>query len=716
MQQRISFNEFELDIAHRRLLREGEPVTIYAKTFDLLEFLVENSGRILTKDEILDKVWKGQFVEEANLSVQISALRKALGETAGSPRFLITIPGKGYKFVIDTDKSHGEIVIEKRKLSKVTFEEEITQSEPTQISQNSSLSKQRKYLIIGLILLFGCVGFGMYGFWNFKNDAKNFENIKLSRLTNSGLIESIALSPKDNYVAYVLKEKEGNSLWLRQIGTANEVQILKPQKATFWGTTFSPDGDFIYYSLFSPDNSEYELYRISTLGGIAEKISDVSTSRVTFSPDGKQMAYILTNSYKQYYSLNISDKNGKNKKIISKKEYPDTFYRPVNAVSWSPDGKLIACLVKRSDSKGSYTEIIGIDSESGEETKLSKKRWFEVDGVEWVKDGSGLLVNATDSSASSLQIWFIPITAGEPVKVTNDLNEYTQVNMSSDGNNLVAIQTNSANSIFAGETKANGYKEIVSEVGNLNPLIWTPDEKIIYRSKKDGTYNLWRADLDGTKKQLTKNANVSSRGLCVTKDGNHIIFSSILEGNLNLWRTDSEGKNLIQLTKGNVDVYPRCMPDSETIIFQRGITTKPRLWKVSIADGKEEEFTEFQAKWGAISSEGEKVSYFHMKEDKWKLGFLSRNGQKLSNDIDLPKNHKENTVVWSNDDKSIYYIGADGGVGNIYSIDLNSEETRQVTDFSSRWVSDFAVSNDGKYMALTRRKSFSDVVLIDLVK
>ena len=80
---------------------QGKTVPLNAKAFDLLAFLAENAGRVVTKDEILDAVWKNQFVEEANLKVQMSALRKALGERKDEHRFLITIPGKGYKFIAD---------------------------------------------------------------------------------------------------------------------------------------------------------------------------------------------------------------------------------------------------------------------------------------------------------------------------------------------------------------------------------------------------------------------------------------------------------------------------------------------------------------------------------------------------------------------------------------------------------------------------------------
>lgn len=117
----IPFAEFELDTVQRKFFRDGEVIPLHSKAFDLLTFLVQNRGRVVSKDEILDAVWEGSFVEESNLLVQISNLRKALGETKNSPRFLITIPGKGYKFIADIDEN--DLIIETHSLRELTLEE-----------------------------------------------------------------------------------------------------------------------------------------------------------------------------------------------------------------------------------------------------------------------------------------------------------------------------------------------------------------------------------------------------------------------------------------------------------------------------------------------------------------------------------------------------------------------------------------------------------------
>lgn len=103
--ERRRFADFELDRGRRRLTKDGHPLTLNAKAFDLLVFLTDNPGRIVSKEEILDSIWKDQFVEESNLAVQVSAIRKALGDSASEPRFLATIPGTGYQFIAEISKS-----------------------------------------------------------------------------------------------------------------------------------------------------------------------------------------------------------------------------------------------------------------------------------------------------------------------------------------------------------------------------------------------------------------------------------------------------------------------------------------------------------------------------------------------------------------------------------------------------------------------------------
>ena len=97
--QSYEFGRFRLKVAERVLLREGEPVPLTPKVFDILVTLVQHGGQVVSKDDLMKRVWPNTFVEEGNLTQNISLLRKALGETPGGVQFIETVPRRGYRFV-----------------------------------------------------------------------------------------------------------------------------------------------------------------------------------------------------------------------------------------------------------------------------------------------------------------------------------------------------------------------------------------------------------------------------------------------------------------------------------------------------------------------------------------------------------------------------------------------------------------------------------------
>jgi DNA-binding winged helix-turn-helix (wHTH) protein/TolB-like protein/Flp pilus assembly protein TadD len=120
-----SFDRFQLDVDNRQLRCDDKPVSLSAKAFDLLQALLENNGRLVGKDELFSSVWRDQIVEESNLTVHISQIRKALGETTKNPRYIETVPGYGYRFVGELrNVEDDEIIIETHTVSKMTIEEE----------------------------------------------------------------------------------------------------------------------------------------------------------------------------------------------------------------------------------------------------------------------------------------------------------------------------------------------------------------------------------------------------------------------------------------------------------------------------------------------------------------------------------------------------------------------------------------------------------------
>ena len=102
------FGPFRVDALRRLLLREGNQVRLPAKAFEILLVLLEEKGQLVEKDELMRRVWPDAVVEENNLTVNMSALRKSLGESPREHRYLVTVPGRGYQFVADVREHVGE--------------------------------------------------------------------------------------------------------------------------------------------------------------------------------------------------------------------------------------------------------------------------------------------------------------------------------------------------------------------------------------------------------------------------------------------------------------------------------------------------------------------------------------------------------------------------------------------------------------------------------
>src|SRR5713101_237149 len=129
MRRLYEFGRFTLDVQECRLLRDGLRVPLKPKVFETLILLVENSGHMLDKDELMKRLWPDSFVEEANLAVNISQLRKALEQDENGEQYIETVPKHGYRFVAPVSVVEAEpagLIVRERIRSRIVIEEEET--------------------------------------------------------------------------------------------------------------------------------------------------------------------------------------------------------------------------------------------------------------------------------------------------------------------------------------------------------------------------------------------------------------------------------------------------------------------------------------------------------------------------------------------------------------------------------------------------------------
>jgi len=195
-------------------------------------------------------------------------------------------------------------------------------------------------------------GYGIYRLRAMKPDkpALSFQTAKFTRLTTTGKASGVAVSPDGKYVVHIEDDGGRQSLWTRQVATQSNVQIVAPAAVTYSGLTFSPDGNYIYYTAFSQELAQAVLFQVPPLGGTPKKLlENVATSPVTFSPDGKQFAFVRPTP-REEFTLMVANADGtEERKIVQYQNPPDS----ISAPAWSPDGKRIAYRLANFESNDS---------------------------------------------------------------------------------------------------------------------------------------------------------------------------------------------------------------------------------------------------------------------------------------------------------------------------------------------------------------------------
>ena len=605
--------------------------------------------------------------------------------------------------------------------SFTTLEQAALATGRTAAASRSSLSRVRPFAIgLALLLLVGIGGFAAYKLLAPVKSAKPFESVEITRITNSGKVIDSALSPDGKYVVYALSDAGKQSLWVRQVSTANDKLIVAPGSFGSFGLAFSPDGNDVYYALKQMDAGI--LYRIPTLGGTPVKILEAIDGPVSFSPDGKQLTFVRSNHPQRGESaLLIANADGTGQRIVATRKEPE-FFAPLffTGPSWSPDGKLIAASVGRY---GTSNHVFTFAVADGAEKDLTPESWQFTARVSWLPDMSGLLVVAGDAVAAT-QIWFVSYPNGERRRITNDLNAYRSISLTADGSKFSTITSNGLVNTWI-SPDGDAKRSVQLPTGNVgffgasgNTVSWTPDGGLIFVSTETGNLELWFMDARGeNRRQLTTNA-AADFSPAVSPDGRYVVFSSNRSGTRNVWRMDLDGSDPKALTNGISDGVPSISPDSRWVFYSALVGGKPTLWKVSIDGGTPAEVSNRPGVNPIVSPDGKLLAYLYPESadplaPPNRIAIMPIEGGEPIKTFAFQGPTITGVVAdWSADGRSIFYTASNNNVTNVWSQSIDGGPPKQVTDFKDSLMTGFAWSNDGKTLASTRGILLRDVVLI----
>ena len=589
-----------------------------------------------------------------------------------------------------------------------------SESISTQLTDEDFIKTERRknaFLPVLVSILAVIVLGSVYIAYRFSNNLQSSnEPLKITRISDTGKTVTAAISPDGKYVAHAVADAGKQSIWLKNLATNSNVELVAPKEAAYPAITFSKDGDFIY---FVQNNGE--LFQIPVLGGEPKKVLSGVNSAISFSPDGRQFTFVRSRSGET--ALMIAETDGSGEKQIAGRKKPEFLVGP----AWSPDGKVIA-VSNGNTSSDPLANIIAFSTEGENERMISTQKWRAIWQPVWISDGSGLIVPAISDSVTddSLQIYFFSASGGESHRITNDLNNYGDVSLSADSKSLVTIRFEQRNNIwFLPQGKTEESRLVTNNVHAFYRFIAAmPDGRIIYTSQEDSNSGrkLWLINSDGSNvKQLTKNHGDDILP-CATADGRYIVFASNRADmkTYHLWRINADGSEPIQLTNGDGERGPVCSPDGQTILYSTGGPDvgpdKSRLRKISINGGESVQLTEYPSGWKDVSPDGKFIA-LRCKSDissPFKLAIISSEDGKPVKSFDIKGNSQ---IRWMPDGSSISFVKSEKGVSNIWTQPLSGEPPRQLTKFTAEEVLFFDWTKNGDIIC-TRGYEARDPVLI----
>ena len=619
----------------------------------------------------------------------------------------------------DTDSS--------RHISSASGEIAVPTPAVAQPAQNSSSSTvvaaapQRPWwygaAAVAAVIMLVAAGLGLY--WVLHHAAAMpFQNFAITQVTNSSRAVVTALSPDGKYVLTVMDERGLNSLWLRNIATGSDTQVVPPS-ATMPNVAFSPDGNYIFFR--KAENaiaSDFNIYRAPVLGGTPKAVVHDVDSAFAFSPDGRRMAYIRGNNPETgKYRLLEANLDGSDEKVL----HIAPMVSLARWLGWSPDGKQIAYPEVQPGTALSGINLFDHDTGKIRTLTFADKAIWE---MTWSSGGDGLFViyQQKGPNFNRRQIGYVALADGQLRPISRDTNSYATLSLSADGKTLATVQQKVVSNFYVLPGEGSTSSDITpfdSSGEHIQFFNWTPDGGLL---SSDLT-QLMRREANGQNpSQVVSDpaANILSLSAC----GQFIVFPwAFHDGNsVGIWRVKADGSNPVKLADERFDTFPVCSAHSSWVYYWPGVK---QLARVSLdGSGKPEPIPgssvegAFLAGRGiGISPDGKTLAYVvaltnvagPTSADKIALLDLATLRSPRMFDAN-PRISKG--VQFMADGKSVAYPVKENGVDNIWVQPVEGTFGHQITHFTSEQILSFHWSPDGKKLGILRGHTDSDVVLL----
>lgn len=564
--------------------------------------------------------------------------------------------------------------------------------------------------VVAALLILGAAGYLIYRS-SHRVQRSPFETHAVTQATQYGDLNVAAVSPSGKYMAYGRHSNlHGDSLWLRQLSTSSDTQVLQALPGLLVSLAFSPDESYLFFRVRARDeSSRVDLYRMPAFGGQPQLVVRDTDSQVSFVADGRQVCFLRHDPSANKNTIVLADAATGQEKV-----FPGSVaihYGQYSDVACSADGTKVATALNKEDGRELQVDVTDIsDGRMGPWTKLAEAPIGFADSIVWMPGANGLILSATSLPSFRGQIFLVSYTDGKVRSITNDLSSYHGIGLSADGKTLSSVKTDRESSLDILPDAASGTPRQLENVKNPAFFGWLSPDKLLSTSSE---LDLSMTNLSTGDTTIISPDRRHSYWQPSSCGKGSIVFSGAeRKGDpLSIWKMDLETGALTQLTKEPEGLLAQCTGDGKWIIY--GDNKNSKLMKVPTGGGNPQAVSPgAKTIWFDISSDGKLLLYATFSRNAPLFHVVSLDTWKELKTVSLGTAHVTRGMVrFMPDAKGVMYQLRENGVDNLWVQPFNGGPSKEFTHYTEDGISDFHWSPDGKKLGIVRVRASQDAVL-----